>query len=327
MTADPLDIVDASLARHAVRGKRVAVALSGGVDSMLLLDLVHGLRTAWSLELTAIHVHHGLSPNADAWADFCGAQCAARQIALSTVRVQVDRQSSAGLEAAARESRYAAFAALPVDYVLLAQHQDDQAETVLHQLLRGTGPAGLAGMGETRVLTPQIQLLRPLLAMTRRAIETWAARRGIAWIHDESNDDTRYMRNFIRHELMPIIAKRFPHYRDSLTRAARHAAESVELTEALAVIDLQWNDGVAYADALDRLPLSRQVNALYHWLRWQEVALPSRDQLEEWARQLFREAPAGKSHQAGGHAYLIRRRKNLLVIEARGHNHAVGYEP
>ena len=309
-----VDGVDAFFARHAVRGKRVAVALSGGLDSMVLLEVAHRLKAAWTIELGAIHVHHGLSVNADAWADFCTKQCAARGVPLAITRVAVDRSAVVGIEAAAREQRYAALAASANDLILLAQHSDDQAETVLHQLLRGTGPSGLSAMGESRQLAPGISLLRPLLEFSRIDLEGCADAWGLEWIHDESNDDTRYTRNFIRHRLLPVIEERFPHYRESLARGARHAAETVELTEALAMIDLAWNGTEARADRLDHLPLLRQVNALYHWLRWQTAATPSREQLEEWARQLFREAPAGKPHQAGGHDYLIRRSRNTLQL-------------
>ncbi|MBI3716936.1 MAG: tRNA lysidine(34) synthetase TilS [Betaproteobacteria bacterium] len=309
-----IDAVDAFFARHAVRGKRVAIGLSGGLDSMVLLETAHRLKSAWTIDLSAIHVHHGLSANADVWADFCARQCSARGIPLTVCRVTVDRAAAVGVEAAAREQRYAALAASASEVVLLAQHSDDQAETVLHQLLRGTGPAGLAAMGESRLLTPQVMLLRPLLTINRAELENCAEAWGLEWIHDESNDDTRYTRNFIRHRLVPVIAERFSHYRESLARSARHAAETVELTEALAKIDLGWDGRETHVARLDDLPLVRQVNALYHWLRWQDVAAPSREQLEEWARQLFRESPAGKPHQAGGHDYLIRRSRNQLQL-------------
>ncbi len=281
---------------------------------MLLLEAAHRLKGAWTLELSALHVHHGLSPNADAWADFCRRECETRGIVFTLRRVQVARDSSLGTEAAAREARYAALGGVEADFILLAQHQDDQAETVLHQLLRGTGPAGLAAMGEMRLLPSGQTLLRPLIGLPRSALEAAAQAWSLEWIHDESNDDTAYTRNYLRHRLMPVIEERFPHYRDSLMRAARHAAETVELTEALAAADLAWDGKETRADRLDELPLVRQVNALYHWLRWQGAAQPSREQLEEWARQLFRSPPPGKPHQAGGHDYLIRRSKGVLYL-------------
>ena len=303
-------------------GGQVAVALSGGIDSMVLLDSVHRILAAGALgghpaiELTALHVHHGLSANADDWMAFCQRECDARDIPLTVVRIQLDRYQTQGqgIEGAARAARYAAFQTQPTATILAGQHADDQAETVLHQLLRGTGLAGLAAMGEVRQLASGQQLVRPLLGQPRSAIEEYAAQRGLAWITDESNDDTTYTRNFIRHELLPFIEGRFPQAKASLTRTARHAAESAAMMEALAKIDLQWNGVVAGAETLDTLPKSRQTNALYHWLRWHGISAPSHAQLEEWATQLFRESPADKPHQAGGHDFIIRRQRGRLFL-------------
>lgn len=283
----------------------------------MLLDVVNELKSSLSMHLHAIHVHHGLSPNADAWAAFCAAICAASNIALTTAKVHVDKSSPAGLEGAARAARYAAFNDEGSPFMLLAQHADDQAETVMHQLLRGTGLKGLAGMGEVRVVSSMQTLLRPLLHVSRTQIEAFAAERGLAWITDESNDDTAYTRNFLRHEILPRLSARFPHYRASLARAARHASEADEMLDALAKFDLQWDGETAFADVLDGLPQSRQINALYHWLGWQAVAAPSQLQLTEWAAQLFRTAPAGKPQLAGGHDFVIRRTNNRLVLQSK----------
>lgn len=320
MTAIELAVANC-LSRYEVAG-RVTVALSGGVDSMVLLDAVHRVWSAGALsadaaiELTATHVHHGLSPNADDWVTFCQRQCDTRNIPLTVVRIQLDgnQTQGQGIEGAARAARYAAFQTQPAATILAGQHADDQAETVLHQLLRGTGLAGLAAMGEVRQLASGQQLVRPLLGQPRSAIEEYAAQRGLAWITDESNEDTTYTRNFIRHELLPFIEGRFPQAKASLTRTARHAAESAAMMEALAKIDLQWNGVVAGAETLDTLPKSRQTNALYHWLRWHGISAPSHAQLEEWATQLFRESPADKPHQAGGHDFIIRRQRGRLFL-------------
>ncbi len=282
---------------------------------MVLLDILSKRNPAPSLPFQAIHINHGISKNANAWAKFCADECAKRGVPITVEVVNVDRQSGLGLEAAAREARYAALMKSDAEVVLTAQHQTDQAETVLHQMLRGTGLQGLAGMGEARELWLGQMLLRPLLNVSREAIEKYAQENKLQWIEDESNDDTAYTRNFIRHEIVPLIAERFPHYAASLERIARHAHESAELNEALAKIDLKWDGEDAFADELDALPLPRQINALYYWLRWQKVAPPSRDQLEAWASQLFRAPPEGKPHLAGGHDYVIRRRRNVLTCE------------
>ncbi len=270
-----------------------------------------------SLPFQAIHVNHGISKNANMWAEFCAEECAKRGVPIMVEMVNVDRQSGAGLEAAARDARYQALMKSEVKFIFTAQHQTDQAETVLHQMLRGTGLQGLAGMGEARELRPGQTLLRPLLNASREDIEKYAKENNLKWVEDESNDDTTYTRNYIRHAIVPAIATRFPHYADSLARIARHAHESAELNEALAKIDLQWNGEEAFADALDTLTLPRQINALYHWLRWQKILPPSRDQLEAWTAQLFRAPPEGKPHLAGGHDYVIRRKRNVLTCEKR----------
>jgi tRNA(Ile)-lysidine synthase len=311
-----------ALARGGDGGARVAIALSGGVDSMVLLDIVASIlnrrdasNSPIGAEFGAVHVNHGLSLNAQKWAEFCRDECTKRNVPLTIEVADVDRNAGIGLEAAARNARYAALQKCAAPFILTAQHADDQAETVLHQMLRGTGLAGLAGMGEARTLASGQTLLRPLLNVKRSVIENYANARQVKWITDESNVDTTYTRNYIRHELTPKIEARFPHYVESLSRIARHAHEGTELNEALAKIDLRWDGEQAFADALDALPITRQVNALYYWLRWQKVDPPSHTQLETWAAQLFRASPEGKPHLAGGHDYVIRRRKNLLSLD------------
>lgn len=313
--------IEGFLLRQHVSGCRVCVGLSGGMDSVVLLELLSRLSPKLGIVPSAIHVHHGLSPNADKWAVFCEILCDARAIPLRIEKVYVDRSLPGGIEANARESRYAAFNGIDADYLALAQHADDQAETVLHQILRGTGLKGMAGMPETRRLREGLTLIRPLLGNSRAEIEAFAREGGLDWIEDESNADVALTRNFIRHALTPTLAERFPHYRESLARAGRHAAEADEMLSALAAIDLKWDGRNAHAETLDSLPLARQVNALYHWLQWQQNAgathraTPSQAQLIEWAQQLFKPIPTDRAHRAGGHDLVICRRKNLLLLE------------
>jgi tRNA(Ile)-lysidine synthase len=315
--------------RHQVAG-RVTVALSGGIDSMVLLDLVAKVanRRAFSgknapngapvLEFDALHVHHGLSPSADKWAEFCERECVARNLSLHVERVQLNRDRTGGLgvEGAARAARYAAFGQHGGPFILAAQHADDQAETVLHQLLRGGGLAALAGMGDARQLDHRQVLLRPFLAVPRAAIEAYAREQSLSWVEDDSNTDTRYARNHLRHAVLPTLAERYPHYRESIARAARHAAEGAMLNEALAALDLRWDGRSAQADGLDALGIVRQTNALYWWLKWMGARPVSHEELKSWAGQLFRPSPTDKPHQAGGHGVRIRRRNHALHFEA-----------
>src|SRR5688500_11421124 len=195
--------------------KAVAVALSGGVDSVTLL---HKLRARGPV--AAIHVHHGLSPNADAWAAFCRKLCKQWDVPLTVYRVKVVR-SGKGLEAAARQARYEAFAKADAQCIALAHNLDDQAETVLMNLLRGAGRRGASGMPKHSRFKGKT-LLRPLLDTPRAAIEAYARRHRLDWVEDESNADESLTRNFVRRRLAPLLDEKYPGWRRNLARAARH---------------------------------------------------------------------------------------------------------
>ncbi len=247
-------------------GARICLGLSGGVDSIALLHVLHVLRERLDYRLSAVHVHHGLSPRADAWAELCAQVCRDLEVPLRLARVRVEADGH-GLEAAARRARYQVYAALPVDYVLLAHQQDDQAETVLLNLLRGTGVAGMAGMPVERVLPHSpVRLLRPLLDVPRAAIEAYARAQGLTWVEDEGNLDPAFARNHLRHRVLPRVAERFPAYRQTLARAARHFAECARLLDALAQQDAGGGSPQAPLEValLARLPEARARNLL----RW-----------------------------------------------------------
>jgi tRNA(Ile)-lysidine synthase len=212
----------ADLAGLDLRGKRIAVGLSGGVDSVVLLDVLCTAAPRHGFRVEAVHVHHGLSPHAGAWARFCRKLCRDRGVPLVVRRASV-RKKGRGLEAAAREARRDAFARHPAPVIALAHQLDDQAETVLLNLLRGAGARGASAMPVAGRLGGKT-LLRPLLAVRRSAIEAYARARGLRWIEDESNRDAALTRNFIRLHVGPLLAQRFPRWRESLARAARHFA-------------------------------------------------------------------------------------------------------
>ncbi len=170
--------------------------------------------------MEAIHVHHGLSPNADAWAAFCRRLCKRLKVPLVVRKVSV-RRAGKGLESAARDARHAAFRESKADVIALAHNLDDQAETVLMNLLRGAGARGASGMAE-RSRRGGKTYWRPLLGMPRKAIEAYARQHKLAWIEDESNADEALTRNFIRHGIGPLLEKRFPKWKEALARAARH---------------------------------------------------------------------------------------------------------
>src|SRR5688572_20877462 len=179
-------------------GAPVCVGFSGGLDSVVLLHLFAEHAEATNRKVAALHVHHGLSPNADTWVRFCERFCANHGVPLTVERVRVDPDATGGVEAAARMARYAVFTARPEPYVALAHHLDDQAETVLFQLLRGTGLKGMAAMPELRPLIGGKHIFRPLLRQPRAVLRAFAQSQSLRWIEDESNAVALYDRNFLR---------------------------------------------------------------------------------------------------------------------------------
>ncbi len=256
-------------------GDRLCVALSGGRDSVVMLHALNRLVSASTLQirLSALHVHHGISPNADDWAAFCEAFCQRCGLPLDIIHVQVSRDRGEGLEAAARRERYAAFADGAADWLALAHHCDDQAETVLLNLLRGTGVLGAAGMLNERSQRHGPRLVRPLLDVPRRVIERYAKQQSLRWIEDESNDDLHFRRNFLRHDVLPRLEEKFPGAKASLVRAAGHFAEGALLLDDLAAIDYaalsSASAGVSLRlDGLNTLSHARARNLLrFVWLK------------------------------------------------------------
>ena len=221
-SASPAAASEALLAPLDLRGKRVAVGLSGGIDSVVLLHVLHGLAPRFGYKLSAIHVNHGLSPNAGDWQRFCSSLCRELGIPFKAAKVKVKKQGR-GLEAAAREARRAALMKMNAEFVAFGHHLDDQAETVLFNLLRGAGLEGASGMPALGRLGRKT-LLRPLLEVPRDAIRAYAGDHGLAWIEDESNVDEALTRNFIRRSVGPLLETRFPRWRENLARSARHFA-------------------------------------------------------------------------------------------------------
>jgi tRNA(Ile)-lysidine synthase len=280
---------------------RLLVGLSGGVDSVVLLDNLQRVARKLRLRLSALHVNHQLSPHARGWEAFCRRLCRARGIPFQSVKVRVRRGDS--LEAAARAARYAIFARQDCDYVVLAHHRDDQVETLLLQLLRGAGVKGLAAMpllrkaeggrrkakGDPSPIThhPSPAILRPLLDVTRDEILEYAKARKLKWVEDESNADIYYQRNYLRREVLPVIARRFPAYRVTLARAAGHLAEAARVLDEIGAADGagQMEEGALAVDALRRLPAARARNLLRYFLSRHGVSMPGVERLDEALRQ------------------------------------------
>lgn len=273
-------------------GDRLLVGLSGGIDSVVLLDVLSRLNARLRVRLESVHVNHQLSPDAARWAKFCRTLCRDREVPCRVVKVDVTRGNS--VERAARDARYAALRKSAPDFIVLAHNADDQAETVLLQLLRGAGVKGLAAMplsssGKTRRAAVDMQppILRPLLDIPRIDIERYAARRKLAWVEDESNLDTAYLRNWLRHELTPRIAERVPGYRATLVRAAAHFGEAAELLDDLARMDAgDALDSATLAVAqLRLLSLARAKNLLRFLIASRGWQMPDAERLQEGLRQ------------------------------------------
>jgi len=291
--ADPLaDAVSRALAAHLTRPGRIAIALSGGRDSVALAAAVAALPERPALEPLAIHVHHGLSDQADTWLASCVSLCESLRMPLVVRRVAVDPADPEGIEGAARRARYAALesAALEVGAgaVLLAHHQDDQAETLLLQLARGAGPHGLAGMPEARVGARDLVWLRPFLALPRRTIDAWVRARRVAWVDDDSNESPRHRRNAMRLAVVPALSRIFPGYPGTLARAAALQADAARLLDELAAQDLAPIDdrGLLDVAGLAQLPAHRARNVLRHYLRREGLRPPSSARLQALAAQL-----------------------------------------
>jgi tRNA(Ile)-lysidine synthase len=283
-----LERVAAQIAPLLPAHSSVLVGLSGGVDSVVLLHMLHKLAARYSWQLSALHVHHGISRNADAWAEFCADLCDRHHIPLRIEHVDIAPLRSHGIEAAARKLRLAAFSEQPCDFVALAHHADDQAETLLLQLLRGAGVRGASAMPMLALRAGSPALLRPLLHCSRREILDYAAEHGLQWVEDESNTDDSYPRNFLRHRVMPLLDEHFPAYRETLGRSAQHFAEAGDLLDELANQDAgQAMDGNAMQlAALRELSPARARNLLRYFLHAQGAPMPQRAHLEEMLRQL-----------------------------------------
>ncbi|HEY0665289.1 MAG TPA: tRNA lysidine(34) synthetase TilS [Gallionella sp.] len=266
----------------------ILIGLSGGVDSVVLLHLLHKLSTRYSWQLSALHVHHGISPNADAWADFCADLCARHHITLHVERVDIAPLLQHGIEAAARKLRHAAFAEQYCDFVALAHHADDQAETLLLQLLRGAGVRGASAMPQFTGRTGSAIVIRPLLHISRDEILAYATAHQLHWMEDESNADDSYPRNFLRHRVLPLLAERFPAYRQTLARSAVHFAEASALLDELAEQDGAGSisDDTLSVDTLRELSPARAKNLLRYFLHGLGMQMPQTVQLDGMLRQL-----------------------------------------
>lgn len=272
---------------HLHPAKNIWLAYSGGMDSHVLLAVITALRFKLPLSLHVVHIHHGLQPLAGIWAIHCQKICAELQLSCEVVRVQVNTQIGESIEAQARLARYAALQARmnANDILLTAQHQDDQAETLLLQLFRGSGVAGLAAMPETHRFG-EGWLLRPFLQLPRQQLYEYAVEKNLQWIEDDSNQNRRFDRNFLRHDIIPQLQQRWTQLNAVLSRVARHQAEAQDLLIELGQQDLTGCLSKQFLNAISMLELkklspARQRNLLRTWLKQCNVLMPSTQHLQE----------------------------------------------
>lgn len=293
-SADLLARVSACLGQYVRRGERLTAALSGGADSVLLLYVLNMLSESHGFQLSALHVNHGISPNAAHWQSFCEQLCEEWDIRLDVTRVAVELCGD-GLEAAARRARYDAFSDVNAEWLVLAHHRDDQAETLMLNLLRGAGLGGAAAMPRVRAVPDhsELRVLRPLLEVSREEIEAYARLEGLTWLEDESNSDTRHSRNFLRHRVFPLLRERFPGCDAVLARAASHFAEAQSLLQELARYDSRETvrEGRIVASKLAKMDGARARNLMRYVLQCASVTPPESARLYEIVRQVCQAAP------------------------------------
>ena len=327
-----LDIVEKgflSLSTSHKKIKSMTVALSGGVDSVVLLYLLHQLQERQTFTLKASHVHHGLSKNADKWVKFCEKLCTKLSVPLDVHYIKLPQKKSLGIEGEARQLRYEKLLQTKTDLVVLAHHEDDQAETFLLQLIRGAGVKGLSSMAHFAATR---RLWRPLLNTSRIDIESYAKKHKLKWIEDESNQNIDFDRNFIRSKVLPILKSRFNYIIKVISRSASHLAEAQYLLDDLAEIDLKnYLKSYNYkhklkVKTLDKLSNYRAKNVLRFWLEMNGQMMPSKDLLDELLRQVLTAKKDAELKIELSKDDEIRRYKDEIYIVPKKQKHEKNYE-
>jgi tRNA(Ile)-lysidine synthase len=318
-----------SLSQDHKKIKSMTVALSGGVDSVVLLHLFYGLQKKHQFILKASHVHHGLSQNADKWVKFCEKLCRKLSVPLDIHYIQLPKRKSLGIEGEARQLRYEKLFQSKSDLVVLAHHQDDQAETFLLQLIRGAGVKGLSSMAH---FDDTKKLWRPLLKVPRSDIESYAKFHKLKWIEDESNQNIDFDRNFIRSKVLPILKNRFNHIIKVISRSSAHLAEAQNLLDDLAKIDLKrYLKSNKYkhklqVKTLNKLSAMRAKNVLRYWLEMNDQLMPSKVLLDELLRQVLTAKKDATIKIELSKGYEIRRYKDEIYIVQKNQNTNKSYE-
>lgn len=301
------------LAAHSFQGQaphisptHLLLALSGGVDSMVLLHTLAALSSRLPFTLSAMHIHHGLSPNADEWLTLCERVCRELGVPFYAEKVHVDLKSGQGVEATAREARYQALECLRQQLnahaIITAHHVQDQSETLLLQLVRGAGVKGLSAMS---TWDADRKLLRPLLQVSKADILQHAQAARYVWVEDESNTDISYDRNFMRQTVMPVMRERYPQLDTAVARSASHMADAQSLLDILASQDVaacdvreEWLGQSVDIQRLRALGDVRAKNMLRYWFQQLDLRMPNTEQLQDYWQQLSTVKPHRYLHLA-----------------------------
>ena len=296
---------------------KVIIALSGGCDSISLLHCAKYASLPYAVE--AWHVDHGLQKEALEWEKACQEFCDRHDIPLTVFRLHLSRTKGVSLEALAREARYGVFSNhLSTGEVLLVAHtQEDNSETVLLHLIKGAGPKGLSGISLQRPLGKGI-LLRPWLLISKEIIVRYAKKHNLLWVEDPSNRVLDFDRNFIRHEIIPLLSQRFPGIQKGITRSALHCKEAEALLHQIAEQDLedlscQGHEGLS-VESISQLSPFRRNNLLRCWFQKQGLSLPSTKKLAEIARQMLH-AKTDRNPCVSWVGGQVRRYKGLIVVD------------
>lgn len=306
------------LSNDEFANKPVVVAYSGGVDSQVLLHCLAQIKEFLVAPVHAVHVNHGLSENATAWQEFTKLQAEQLGISYVGVEVVIEKKSQQSLEALARNARYQALTENSAEnsVVLTAHHQDDQLETLLLALKRGSGIQGLSAMQDVRSFSDNRVIARPFLSISRQQIEDYAKLSKLTWVEDESNKNQDFDRNFLRQSVIPLLEQRWPQIKRTASRSAKHCQQAQVLIEQMAETDLKQcltsTDSLSI-DLLKELSEQRLINVLRFFIKINNKLAPSEKQIQEVIKTCF-SAKEDKNPEVRVGDFYLRRFKNKLFI-------------
>lgn len=305
--------VEAHLCSH----HRLLVALSGGLDSCVLLHILVQLRERSNIQLRAIYIHHGLSPNADNWARHCDKLCKTWKVDFRVVKVKVEPDGE-GIEAGARRARYQALAEClnEGEALLTAQHLDDQCETFMLALKRGSGPAGLAAMPQFSLFASGVHL-RPLLEIPRSALEQYAQVEHIQWVEDESNHQQTYDRNFLRHAILPPLKVRWPGFSQAVARSARLCGEQEALLDELlydVLMQALDEEKALSIESLKQMSEIKRFALLRRWFTLHQAVMPGRELMTRLWYEVALAKEDGEPRLYAGNKQVRRFRQRLYLL-------------